>query len=366
MKLDIVIVGLAITSSWGNGHATTYRALAKALYDRGHSVTFLEREAPWYQENRDFPAPPYCRTINYSTLKDIPSRFGQLIADADLVIVGSYVPDGAIIGEWVTSHARGVTAFYDIDTPVTLSGLQKGKIDYIVPSLIPRFDLYLSFTGGPALDLIQNRYGSPRVRAFYCAIDPSMHRPIEATTKWDLGYIGTYSDDRQVTLDKLLMEPARRMQNWNFVVAGSKYPREISWPDNVGRIEHLAPGSHAEFYCSQNYTLNITRSNMIEMGYSPSVRLFEAAACGVPIISDNWPGIDEFFMPGEEILIADKPETVIDILRNISEESRHGIAARARKRVMQNHTAQHRARELETYYHQVIDRGYVDQTEAVA
>jgi spore maturation protein CgeB len=360
--MNVVIFGLSITSSWGNGHATTYRALIKALQQRGHSVTFLERDVPWYREHRDLPAPPYCRTELYQTLRDVPRRYTGLVAEADLVVVGSYVPDGAVLADWVTMNARGVTAFYDIDTPVTLARLEEGKLDYITPALIPRFDLYLSFTGGPVLGLIERLYGSPRARALHCAVDPDLHAPIKTEQKWALGYLGTHSDDRQPRLQKLLIAPARRMPQQLFAVAGPQYPRDIRWPANVERIEHLAPRQHPAFYCGQRYTLNVTRSDMVATGFSPSVRLFEAAACGVPIISDRWAGLDTIFTPGKEILIADIPEHVVAIIGELPEEKRRDIAAAARKRVLRSHTAAHRARQLEDYYAEVAERRKVGPT----
>jgi spore maturation protein CgeB len=354
MMLNIVILGLSITSSWGNGHATTYRALVKGLASRGHTVTFLERDQPWYREHRDQPASPYCTTALYTSLKEVPRRFGSLIASADLVILGSYVPDGVILGDWLTSQANGVTAFYDIDTPVTLARLRNGDNEYVSPALIPRFDLYLSFAGGQALQTIEETYGGRTVVPLYCAVDPDMHAPANVPVTHALGYLGTFSPDRQPVLERLLIEPARRLPGHRFVVAGPQYPKAIAWPDNVEHTDHLAPTSHSAFYCGQRFTLNITRADMVENGHSPSVRLFEAAACGVPIVSDRWTGLETIFAPDREILIADDSETVIRRLTEMPEERRLAIAEAARKCVLANHTAAHRVRQLEDYYIETI------------
>ena len=356
MKLDIVIFGLSITSSWGNGHATTYRALIKALAARGHRVTFLERDVPWYRPHRDLETAPYCRIELYETLKDVPQRFASLVREADAVVMGSFVPDGAALGDWITSTANGVTAFYDIDTPVTLKRLESGKADYISPALIPRFNLYLSFTGGPTLQLIEEVYGSPRARALHCSVDPDRHAPIDVPLKWSLGYIGTYSEDRQPLLERLLIEPARRMPEHNFLIAGAQYPASLRWPSNVQHIEHLTPDRHSEFYCGQRYTLNLTRPDMAAAGFSPSVRLFEAAACGVPVISDSWPGLETFFNPGKEILLAETSEAVRQTLCELSESQRLRIAAAARARVLQGHTAEHRALEFEQFVQEAVSK----------
>lgn len=353
MNLNIVVFGLSITSSWGNGHAVTYRALLKALAARGHQITFLERDVPWYRKTRDLPHADYCRIELYGELRDLP-RHASLVEGADLVVVGSYVPGGAAIGDWITTRARGVTAFYDIDTPVTLAGLADRRIDYITPGLIPRFDLYLSFTGGPTLDLLQRRYGSPCARALYCSADTDLHEPLDLEKSYAVGYLGTYSKDRQPALQRLLIEPARARAAERFVVAGAQYPRDLRFPSNVTRIEHAPPAQHPAFYARQRYTLNVTRADMVAAGYSPSVRLFEAAACGVPAISDRWTGLETFFTPGEEILIADTADDVLSILADLPEARRLAIAQAARRRFLAEHSPARRARDLESYYATVV------------
>jgi spore maturation protein CgeB len=349
MPLSIVILGLSITSSWGNGHATTYRALVRALADRGHDVLFLEADRPWYAANRDLPEPPFGRTMLYGSLDELRDRFMEPVRQADLVIVGSYVPDGVEIGRWAIATAQGVTAFYDIDTPVTLAKLQRGDTEYLSPELIRHYDMYLSFTGGPTLRRLESQYGSPMARALYCSVDPERYHPEPAEPRWDLGYLGTYSDDRQPTVNRLLVEPAQAWAAGRFVVAGPQYPDSVVWPANVARIEHLPPSDHGTFYNAQRFTLNVTRADMIAAGWSPSVRLFEAAACGTPIISDWWEGLDSLFDPGTEIVIAPDTATVLETLRTMPDRDRQAMAKRARDRILSSHTAAHRAMELEDY-----------------
>ncbi|HET6433090.1 CgeB family protein [Dyella sp.] len=354
--MDIVILGLSITSSWGNGHATTFRGLVRELDALGHRVTFLERDVPWYAAHRDMPQPPYGRTFLYRDLDELRTRFGSLVAQADAVIVGSYVPDGVAVGEWVQAQARGRTAFYDIDTPVTLGKLDRGDHEYLSPELIPGYALYLSFTGGPTLARLEREFGSPCARALYCAFDPGLYAPEPQAPQWDLGYLGTYSPDRQPRVDSLLLQPATQWRDGRFVVAGPMYPPEIAWPGNVERREHVPPGEHRAFYNRQRFTLNVTRDDMIRAGWSPSVRLFEAAACGVPIISDRWQGLEELFTPDEEILLADDAGQVLGYLRELGEAQRKAIGARARERVLAEHTAAHRAGELVMLLEQAVQR----------
>jgi spore maturation protein CgeB len=350
--LRIVILGLSITSSWGNGHATTYRALVRELARLGHDCLFLECDKPWYAAHRDLPSPPFGRTRLYKTLGELRRKFGHEIRAADAVIVGSYVPQGIEIGRWVLEQADGITAFYDIDTPVTLARLQRGEADYISRELIQRYDLYLSFTGGPTLRYIERELGSPRARALYCSVDPHLYFPDRRIKRvWDLGYLGTYSPDRQPTLEKLLLEPARKWADGRFVVAGPQYPPEVEW-GSVTRIEHLPPDRHRAFYNQQRFTLNVTRQDMIRAGYSPSVRLFEAAAWGTPIISDWWEGLDTLLTPGHEILIAADSRQALRILREMPERERTEIARRARERILASHTSAHRAAELVRFIRQ--------------
>ncbi|HEX8050687.1 MAG TPA: glycosyltransferase [Solirubrobacterales bacterium] len=344
--MRVVFCGLSITSSWGNGHATNYRALVRELTARGHEVLFLERDVPWYASQRDLPEPPWGRTELYGSVAEL-ERHRDDVAAADLVVVGSYVPEGVAVAERVLGWSEGVVAFYDIDTPVTLDKLRRGDTEYLSPELVGRFDLYLSFTGGPTPAALEEEFGARRALAFHCLVDPEAYRPREAPLRWDLGYLGTYSDDRQPVLERLLVEPARRAPQRRFAVAGPQYPEEIGWPGNVERIEHVAPGDHPGFYASQRFTLNVTRTAMRAAGWSPSVRLFEAAACGVPVISDRWEGLDQLFVPGEEILIADEAEDVVRYLAEVSEDERRAIGARAWARVLAEHTAERRCEQLE-------------------
>ncbi len=353
--LRIVVLGLSITSSWGNGHATTYRSLIRALSARGHQVLFLERDVPWYAENRDLPQPPYARTELYRTVAEL-NRFAPEIEAADLVIVGSYTPDGIEVGRFALAHAKGATAFYDIDTPVTLSALEHDQCEYIARDQVPAYSLYLSFTGGPTLRRLEHEFGSPMARPLYCSVDPDLYQPAEQTMTWDLGYLGTYSRDRQLGLETRLIEPSRRWPAGRFVVAGPQFPPSIEWPANVERIIHLPPTRHALFYSSQRFTLNLTRSAMVRAGYSPSVRLFEAAACGTPIISDAWDGLSDFLEPDEEILISSSAAETIAYLQEIPREEAVQIGARARARVLGGHTAVHRACELESYVAELRQR----------
>jgi spore maturation protein CgeB len=291
--MKLVVLGLTLSSSWGNGHATTFRALLSAFAQRGHEILFLERDKPWYADHRDMPNPDFCELRYYDSVAELDD-WRDVIAEADAVMVGSYVPEGVAVGAFVQEHARWIACFYDIDTPVTLAKLAREDFEYLTPELIPGYDVYFSFTGGPTLTRLEQEFGSPQARALYCSVDATRYEPLPIEKRWDLTYLGTYSDDRQPTLDKLLIETARRCPDKRFAVAGPQYPADIAWPANVERIEHLPPAEHAGFYSASRFTLNVTRADMIAAGWSPSVRLSPTAGrgsrmCSNPVARSFWP-----------------------------------------------------------------------------
>ncbi len=341
--LDIVVFGLSLSSSWGNGHATTWRALLRGLAAGGHRVLFLERDQPWYAAHRDLPRPDFCDFALYDDLGGL-AAFRPRLRRADAVIVGSCVPEGAALIDLLIRERPARLVFYDIDTPVTLEQLAAGGSSHLLPRQLAAFDLYLSFAGGAALKTLE-RLGARRAEALFCAVDPDLYRPEGLVPSWDLGYLGTYSADRQPGLEALLLDPARRMPQARFVVAGAQYPEGIAWPPNVERIEHLPPAEHAAFYGRQRFTLNLTRAAMRRSGHAPSVRLFEAAACGTPVLSDRWNGLADLFPEGEAIAIADSGDDVVAALA-MPEAERRRMAARARAIVLSRHTGPARAEEL--------------------
>ena len=347
--MRLVVLGLALSSSWGNGHATTYRALLSAFARRGHEVLFLERDAPWYAAHRDCPDPDYCELRYYGSLEEL-ATFAPAIARADAVIVGSYVPDGVTVGRFAQQTAQGACCFYDIDTPVTLTKLARRDHEYLSPDLIPSYDVYFSFTGGPTLRRLEREFGSPSARALYCSVDTAHYRPLGAAKRWDLSYLGTYSADRQPTLDRLLIEVAKRRPDLRFCVAGPQYPADIAWPGNVERIEHLPPADHPTFYSASRFTLNVTRADMIAAGWSPSVRLFEAGACGTAVVSDRWAGIETILPSPEALVLADRAEDVLVALARDPAP----IGAAARARILAEHSADRRAEQLEADLSSVI------------
>ncbi|MBW3628658.1 MAG: glycosyltransferase [Gemmatimonadetes bacterium] len=347
--MKLVIFGLTITSSWGNGHATLWRGLCRALIRRGHDVVFFERDVPYYATNRDLHELPGGALHLYSSWDEVRSLAQRELEGAEVAIVTSYCVDGVDASELVLSSAVPVRAFYDLDTPVTLDALRTGEpVSYIGARGLADFDLVLSYTGGGALEELRTRLGARRVAPLYGHVDPEIHAPVARTDHYacDLSYLGTYAADRQATLETLFIDPARRLPDHRFMIGGAQYPSDFPWVPNIFFRRHLPPDLHPAFYCSSRMTLNVTRRAMAEMGYCPSGRLFEAAACGVPILSDRWEGLDAFFTPGEEILLAGATEeTVAAVLLSDAELERIGRAGR--ERVLAEHTSDRRAEELE-------------------
>lgn len=345
--MKLVVFGLTVSSSWGNGHATLWRGLIRALERRGHDVVFFERDQPFYAEHRDITELGDAELILYSDWESVRVKALGHLLDADAAMVTSYCPDGAAAAKLV-AESDAVRVFYDLDTPVTLARLALGEaVDYLPETGLAEFDLVLSYTGGAALTGLRDRLGARRVRALYGHVDPDAHRRVASDPRFeaDLSYIGTYADDRQAGVEQLFIEPARRRPEKKFVLAGSGYPKDFPWTDNIWFVRHLPPPEHPAFYSSSELTLNVTRRDMAQMGWCPSGRLFEAAACGCPILSDAWEGLDTFFAPDREILIArnaDEAAAALDLAG--AELARMGAAAR--ERVLDEHTSDHRAGEL--------------------
>ena len=348
MFMKLVVLGHSLSSSWGNGHATTYRSLLKEFSRRGHDVTFLERSAPWYADHRDLWSPGYANLEIYNDLTDLQRRFADEVEAADCVLVGSHLLDGAEIGRWVGSLATGTTSFYDMDTPATVAGFATGTCEYWDVDLVADYDLYLSLSGGPLLRLLKDEYGAGSVTPLYCGVDPDDYFPEEHKILWDAGHMGTYSSDRAGFLRELIVRPAELLSDRRFIVAGAHYPGNFSWPGNVQQIEHLRPCHHRGFFNRQRFAINVTRERTRQFGYAPSLRLLEAAACAVPVITDEWPGLGDFFQPGWEILTVQKSSSVVDLICSLPETKRAQIGRNARNQVLQRHTAAHRARELES------------------
>lgn len=347
MKRKCVVFGSSVTTSWGNNHCATYRGLLRELSARGHHLVFVERYVPLDADRRDLPKPTFCDLVLYRSLEELDLE--EILRDTDFAIVGSRVVEGVELGERVLREARCPVAFYDLDTPTTLATLDRGECGYLTPRLVGRYALYLSATGGPTLDRLMLKHGAPKALPLYHSFDPSNFYPEDRERTYDLGFLGNYAEDRQPSLKRLMLEAASQWTEGSFVVAGPMFPGSLAWPANVKRIEHLPPSEHRAFYNSQRFALNVTKADKVRTGWSPSARVFEAAGCGVPVISDWWAGIGDLFAIDREILVSAGPERTMRYLTNMPEWRREQIGECARQRVLSEHTAAHRAEQLEGY-----------------
>lgn len=349
--MKLVVFGLTISSSWGNGHATLWRGLVGALAARGWSVTFFERDVAYYREHRDLSAIEGGALVLYEDWAAALPQARAALAEADVAMVTSYCPDGVSAADLVREAGRPLKVFYDMDTPVTMARLARGEtVDYIGGAGLAGFDLALSFTGGAALTALSDRLGAPLALPLWGHVDPAVHRPApDARRLYDLSYLGTWAADRQAALEELLVLPARMRPQKRFVIAGAQYPDTFPWCDNIFFMRHLEPAQHPAFYGSSRLTLNVTREAMARMGHCPSGRLFEAAACGAAILTDAWDGLEEVFAPGEEILVArDGADAMAALERSDAELAR--IAQAAREKVLARHTSARRAEDLEAAF----------------
>lgn len=347
--MKLVIFGLAISSSWGNGHAALWRGLVRALADDGHTVIFYERDVPYYAQTRDLHelALP-CALVLYREWREVSGRAARDIADADVAMVTSYCPDAGPAADLVRDAGRALRCFYDLDTPVTLAALSRGeRVAYVPQNGFADFDLVLSYTGGAALDALRDRLGARRAVPLYGSVDVRAYGPAAPDPNYQscLSYLGTYAADRQAALERLFVAPARARPDARFVLGGAMYPADFPWTANIWFVRHVPPPAHPSFYAASALTLNVTRAAMAAMGWCPSGRLFEAAACGAAILTDRWDGLDSFYTPDEEILLAETTEDALAAL-DLGPEALAAIGRRARARTLEEHSAARRARQM--------------------
>lgn len=353
--MRIAIFGLTISSCWDNGHATLWRGLCKALVGLGHEFIFFERDMPCYASTRDWtslpPAMKGSELVLYADWSIGEARVRRELASCDVAIVTSYCFDAPAATEAILDAHHPLAVFYDLDTPVTLETLRSGKpVPYIPARGLGDFDLVLSYTGGAALEALRSDLCAHRVRTLYGHVDPDVHRPVDPVWRYRaaLSWLGTCSADRHAMLEELFVAAARARPEQKFLVAGAHFREHFHWSDNVHFVEHLPPHEHAALFSSSRLTLNVTREPMGRMGWCPSGGLFRAAACAAAVLSDEWCGLDDFYTPGEQILVArDTADTLAAL--DMSDDRLRAIGAAARERTLDEHTSLHRARQLIHY-----------------
>ena len=355
--LDIVIIGPSILASHANSTAELYRGLINELAQHGHRTVFLEPYHPATERRRDMLRSPYCEVWVYRSTEQLLSEYLPAIQSADAVMLGNGIPDTDRIAEWIANEARGITIYYDTNLARTDAHLRAGDTptDCLSCRTVANFSLFLSTTGGPTLERVARQNHIRRARPLYESIDPYSYYRTDADKSYDLGFIGNYKADRTKLLEQLLLRPAEHTPNRQFALAGGGYPAGTVWPQNLTYLEHLPATNHVDYYNRQRATLVVSRSDRRRMGYTPSRRLLEAAACGVPLLSDDWAGLGEFFEPGREVFTVGSEHDVLDVLYGTEDDLRRRCGAAARARVLAEHTTGHRARQLLTYWGELVD-----------
>jgi spore maturation protein CgeB len=346
--MKLVVFGLAVSSTWANDHATLWRSLIRVLAGQGHALTFYEQDTPYFAAHRDYKELPKGELVVYETLDSIRAHATHALRSADAAIVSSYAADALAATELVMSSAVPIRAFYEFDTAVTLRKVRAGeRVSHLGPRGLRDFDVVMSSTGGAGLSELQRVLGAHRVAPLYPGVDLHAYSPVAPVERYqaDLAYLGTYEEEHNSALEELLLKPARALPEASFVIGGASYPRELAWPPNLKYVWHVAPAEHSALYCSARLNLNVTRACVAALGYCPSGRMFEAAACGAPMITDRWPGLAEFYEPGDEILVARDHSDVIAALKS-SRSQLQALAHRARERTLAQHSIEHRAEQL--------------------
>jgi spore maturation protein CgeB len=350
--LDIAFFGSSLVSAYWNGAATYYRGIVRALAERGHRVTFYEPDAYERQQHRDIPDPQWARVVVYSA----DGENGVLDAlararGADLVVKASGVGvfDELLEREVLALQgAQTLVAFWDVDAPATLDRVQSNRDDPF-RSLIPRYDLVLTYGGGDPVVDAYTALGARECVPIYNALDPATHHPVPPNPRFacDLGFLGNRLPDREARVEEFFLRAATLLRDASFVLGGSGWA-DKPMPDNVNPIGHVYTHEHNAFNCTPRAVLNVNRESMARYGFSPPTRVFEAAGAAACLITDEWVGIELFLEPGREVLVARDGEEVAAHLRSLSRERAREIGVAAYRRILGEHTYAHRVAQLET------------------
>ncbi len=347
--MRIFVFGSSITSSYWNGAATYYRGMYKSLAVLGHEISFAEPDIYNRQQNRDLSEIEYAHVILYQTPQDIHELIG-LASTADLVIKHSGVgSDDELLERRVlecrSPHAQ--VAFWDVDAPATLARVESDAHDPF-RRLIPQYDFVFTYGGGSEVVERYGKLGARNCHPIYNALDPETHHPeaVDPSVTCDLVFVGNRLPDRERRVEQFFLRAAELAPEMSFVLGGEGWGNK-PLPPNVRWIGHVGTGSHNRINASARMVLNVNRDSMADVGFSPPTRVFEAAGAGACLITDKWRGIERFFEPGREILVAENAEEIVELLRDKSAAEAHAIGEAMRMRALSEHTYAQRADEVE-------------------
>jgi spore maturation protein CgeB len=347
--MKIAFFGSSLVSAYWNGAATYYRGIIRALSNRGHQITFHEPDAYNRQQHRDLEPPPWAEVIVYGTSDEDALRQVDSVRGADLIVKTSGIGVcDELLEQAVLELQSPVTrvAFWDVDAPATLERVLSNHHDHFL-SLISQYDIIFTYGGGPSVIRDYNLLGARRCVPIYNGLDPETHHPLENRRLLaDLGFLGNRLPDREDRVERFFIYPAQTLPERQFVLGGNGW-NDKALPSNVCRLGHVYTTEHNRFNCTCLAVLNVARESMARYGFSPATRIFEAAGAAACILSDKWDGIEQFFEPGRELLVASDGPEVVELLRELTPETARRIGQAARRRALAKHTYQQRAEAVE-------------------
>jgi len=352
-QLKIAFYGSSLVSAYWNGAATYYRGIIKELNRLGHQITFYEPDAYERQQHRDIPDPEWATVVVYENNEASAHEVLAKAAEADIVIKASGVGVfDELLEEQVLKLRKEhqLVIFWDVDAPATLERMTNNPEDPF-RALVPQYDMILTYGGGQPVIDAYTTFGASRCIPIYNALDPETHYPVteEDKFKCDLAFLGNRLPDREARVEEFFLKAAAKLPEQTFKIGGSGWG-DKHMPSNIDYIGHVYTKEHNAFNCTPKAVLNISRDSMAKMGFSPATRVFEAAGAGACIITDYWIGIDFFFEPGHEILVAGSGDEVAEILSKLSAEEAKAIGEAAKERVLKYHTYAHRALEADKLF----------------
>ncbi|MBK6264980.1 glycosyltransferase [Marivirga sp. S37H4] len=353
--MNIAFFGSSIVSAYWNGAATYYRGIVKALHDMGHHITFYEPNIYERQEYRDIDDPDYCKVVVYQKNQEMLRNILIEASEADVIIKASGVGAYDELLEFEVAHMKkenNLVIFWDVDAPATLDRIENDASDSF-GMLIPYYDYILTYGGGQAVIDAYKRNGAQKCIPVYNALDTDTHFPVTPKPRFEgtLAFLGNRLPDREERVEEFFLKPAAALSDYHFLLGGSGW-KDKEMPENVDYLGHVYTKDHNALNCTPAAVLNISRNSMAKYGFSPATRVFEAAGAGACIITDYWEGIDYFFEPDKEILVARNGEEVTELLRNLTPQKAQEIGEAAYKKVLSEHTYQHRAALLQSIFNQ--------------
>jgi spore maturation protein CgeB len=348
--MQIAFFGSSLVSAYWNGAATYYRGIIRALYDRGHRVTFYEPDAWQRQQHRDIADPEWAQVVVYDNDRDAVLRAVSKAAGADLIVKASGVGVFDELLEEAVLDLRtstNIIGFWDVDAPATLDRLFHNPADPLI-ELIPRYDVVLTYGGGDPVENAYRALGSRQCVPVYNALDPRTHFPVPPDKRFraDLAFLGNRLPDREARVEEFFLEPASRLPELVFLLGGSGWGDKAR-SSNIRYLDHVYTADHNALNCSSRVVLNVTRESMARYGFSPATRVFEAAGAAACLVTDAWEGVDRFFEPSSEILVATTGNDVVEYLGSVTIADARKIGEAAYRRVLAEHTYDRRAEQID-------------------